>query len=84
MSLERAQPPLFLAQGGKDEIPTLLDSVDRFVAEALVRGVPITFMNHPEAPHAFDNQLNDDRTREIVRGAVEFLKWHLGITPRTS
>jgi acetyl esterase/lipase len=76
--------PLFLAQGGKDEIPTLRDSVDRFVAEALVRGVPLVLMNHPEAPHAFDNQLDDDRTREIVRGAVEFMKWHLGLTPHTS
>ena len=76
--------PLFLAQGGKDEIPTLKDSVERFVAEALVRGVPLTFLFHPDAPHAFDNQLADDRTREIVRGAVEFMKWHLGLTPRTS
>jgi acetyl esterase/lipase len=71
--------PLFLAQGGKDEIPTLKDSVDRFVAEALVRGVPLTFLYHPGAPHAFDNQIDDDRTREIVRGALDFLKWHLGV-----
>lgn len=76
--------PIFLAQGGKDEIPTLKDSVDRFVAEALVRGVPITFMNHPEAPHGFDNQLADDRSREIVRGVIDFLRWHLELIPRTS
>ncbi len=76
--------PLFLAQGGKDEIPTLRDSVDRFVAEALVHGVPLTFLFHPDAPHGFDNQLADDRSREMVRGAVEFLKWHLGLIPRTS
>jgi acetyl esterase/lipase len=69
--------PVFLAQGGKDEIPTLRDSVDRFVAEALVHGVPITFMSHPDAPHGFDNQTDDDRTREIVRNALDFLKWHL-------
>lgn len=76
--------PLFLAQGGKDEIPTLKGSVDRFVDEALVRGVPLTFLFHPDAPHAFDNQLTDDRTRELVREAVEFMKWHLGITQHTS
>jgi len=69
--------PLFVTQGGKDEIPTLKDSVDRFVAEALVRGVPLTFLYHPDAPHAFDNQIDDDRTREIVKAAVEFLQWHL-------
>jgi acetyl esterase/lipase len=71
--------PVFLAQGRKDEIPTLRDSVDRFMAEALVRGLPLVFMNHPEAPHAFDNQLDDDRTREIVRGALDFMRWHLGM-----
>jgi acetyl esterase/lipase len=71
--------PMFLAQGRKDEVPTLLDSVDRFVAEAFVRGVPLTLMSHPDAPHAFDNQIDDDRTREIVRGALDFLRWHLGL-----
>jgi len=71
--------PLLIAQGRKDEVPTLLDSVDRFVAEALVHGVPLTVMSHPTAPHAFDNQLADDRTREIVRGALDFLRWHLGL-----
>jgi acetyl esterase/lipase len=76
--------PLLLAQGGRDEIPTLQDSVERFVAEALRHGVPLTFLFHPEAPHGFDNQLADDRSREIVRETVEFLKWHLGLTPRTS
>jgi acetyl esterase/lipase len=70
--------PLFLAQGGKDEIPTLLDSVERFAAEALRQGVPLTLLFHPEAPHAFDNQIDDERTREIVRGALDFLQWHLG------
>ncbi|HEY0781397.1 MAG TPA: alpha/beta hydrolase [Thermoanaerobaculia bacterium] len=71
--------PLLLAQGGKDEVPTLLDSVDRFVAAALDHGVPLTLLFHPDAPHAFDNQLDDDRTREIVRGALDFLRWHLGV-----
>lgn len=75
--------PLFLAQGGKDEVPTLQDSVERFVAEALARRVPLTFMFHPDAPHGFDNQLADDRSREIVRSALEFMRWHLGVTPRT-
>jgi len=75
--------PIFLAQGHKDEVPTLLDSVDRFVAEAFVHGVPLTLMSHPEAPHAFDNQVDDDRTHEIVRGALDFLRWHLGVAGDT-
>lgn len=72
-------PPLFVARAGKDEIPTLLDSVDRFAAEALKRNVPVTVMNHPSGSHGFDNQVDDERSREIVRGAVEFMKLQLGI-----
>jgi acetyl esterase/lipase/ketosteroid isomerase-like protein len=71
--------PIFLAQGGRDEVPTLQNSVERFVTEALGRHVPLTFLFHPEAPHGFDNQLADDRSREIVRGALEFMRWHLGL-----
>ncbi len=72
-------PPLFIARAGKDEIPTLLDSVDRFVAEALKRNAPITVMNHPSGPHGFDNQADGERSREIVRGAIDFMKLHLGV-----
>lgn len=75
--------PLFVAQGRKDEVPTLLDTVDRFAAVAFTRGVPLTLMSHPNAPHAFENQLDDDRTREIVRAALDFLRWHLGAAGET-
>jgi len=71
-------PPLFIARAGRDEIPTLKDTIDRFIAEALARNVPITLMNHPMGVHGFDNQTDDDRSREIVRGALEFMKLHLG------
>ncbi|HEV3456402.1 MAG TPA: type II toxin-antitoxin system PemK/MazF family toxin [Thermoanaerobaculia bacterium] len=71
--------PIFVAQGRKDEVPTLLDTVDRFAAQAFARGVPLTLMSHPDAPHAFDNQIDDNRTREIVRASLDFLRWHLGI-----
>jgi len=71
--------PIFVAQGRKDEVPTLLATVDRFAAQAFARGVPLTLLSHPDAPHAFDNQLADDRTREIVRAALDFLRWHLGL-----
>jgi acetyl esterase/lipase len=71
--------PIFVAQGRKDEVPTLLATVDLFVAEAFRHGVPLTLMSHPDAPHMFDSQLDDHRTREIVRGALDFMRWHLGL-----
>jgi acetyl esterase/lipase len=75
--------PIFVAQGRKDEVPTLLDSVERFTAAAFACGDPLTLMSHPDAPHGFDNQLDDDRTRDIVRGALDFLRWHLGVEARS-
>jgi acetyl esterase/lipase/ketosteroid isomerase-like protein len=72
-------PPLFLARGGQDQIPGLLDTLDRFVAEALKQNIPLTLANHPQGVHGFDNQNDDERSREILAQAVEFMKGHLGL-----
>lgn len=69
--------PMLLVRAGRDEIPTLLDSIDRFVAAALDSGYPLTLTNHPDGPHGFDNEVNDARSREIVLETLEFLKRHL-------
>ena len=47
-----------IARAGEDQMPRLNESIDRFVAEGLKRGLPLTLVNHPHAPHAFD--LMDD------------------------
>jgi hypothetical protein len=56
----------------------MLDSIDRFVAKALSANVALTLMNHPQVVHGFDNQNDDDRSREIIRAAIEFIRTHLG------
>src|SRR5438874_13663489 len=56
-------PPMFLARAGHDEVPTMLDSIDRFVAKALSANVALTLMNHPQGVHGFDNQNDDDRSQ---------------------
>src|SRR6266436_3043529 len=71
-------PPMFIARAGHDEVPTMLDSIDRFVNEALARNIALTFLNHPQGVHGFDNQNDDDRSREIIRTAIEFVRLHLG------
>jgi len=71
-------PPTFIARAGHDEVPTMLDSIDRFVAEALSKNIALTFVNHPEGVHGFDNQNDDERSREIIRAAIEFIRVHLG------
>jgi acetyl esterase/lipase len=71
-------PPMFIARAGHDEVPTMLDSIDRFINEALAKNIALSFANQPEGVHGFDNQNNDDRSREIIRTAIEFIRLHLG------
>jgi acetyl esterase/lipase len=70
-------PPLFIARAGRDQVPMMDDSIDRFVKEALARNIAFTLVNHPTGVHSFDNQNDDDRSREIIRGALAFMQFHL-------
>jgi acetyl esterase/lipase len=73
-------PPIFIARAGRDEVATMDDSIDRFVTAALADNVALSLMNHPQGVHSFDNQNNDDRSREIIRAALDFIKTHLSTT----
>ncbi|HEY2736806.1 MAG TPA: hypothetical protein VGK45_00285, partial [Thermoanaerobaculia bacterium] len=79
-----ADTPLFLARAGKDQFPHLNDSIDRFVAGALARNLPVTLVNHPEGPHAFDLFLDTEMSREIIRQVLAFLCFHLAGSPSQS
>jgi hypothetical protein len=69
--------PLFIARAGQDQMPGLNAALDRFVAQALSANLPLTVVNHPTGPHAFD-LFDDSRTsREIVRQALAFFRFHL-------
>jgi acetyl esterase/lipase len=70
-------PPIFIARAGRDQVPTMNDSIDRFISESLAQNVPLNFANHPQGVHGFDNQNDDERSREIIREAIEFIKIHL-------
>ena len=69
--------PIFIGRAGRDQVATIDDSIDRFIREALSKNVSITVANHLTGVHGFDNQDNDDRSKEIIRMAIEFLKDHL-------
>jgi len=70
--------PLFIARAGRDEFPGLNDALDRFVAASLRHNLPLTVVNHPEAPHAFDLFHDSEATREIIRQTLRFLQFQLG------
>jgi hypothetical protein len=69
--------PLFLARAGRDEMPQLNESLDRFIAGALARNLPLTVVNQPDAPHAFDLYVDSAETRRVIRQILEFLRSHL-------
>lgn len=68
--------PLFVARCGRDETPGLNTSLDRFVARALSANLPVTVVNHPEAPHAFDLMHDSDASRALIADILTFVKRH--------
>lgn len=69
--------PLFVARAGRDEIPRLNETLDRFLSEALTHNLPLTLVNHPTAPHAFDVLDDSETTREIIAQMLAFMRLHL-------
>jgi acetyl esterase/lipase len=70
-------PPLFLARAGRDAIPTLNERLDAFIGSAIAANAPVTVVNHSNGAHGFDVANDDERSREIIRAAIEFMKAHL-------
>jgi dienelactone hydrolase len=66
--------PLFVARAGRDQFPGLTAGLDRFVARALARNLPLTCVNHPEAPHAFELFHPGPATEAAIRQMLEFLR----------
>jgi acetyl esterase/lipase len=69
-------PPILVGRAGWDNAG-LNNTIDRFVAEALAKNAMIELMNHPTGRHGFDIIDSNDRSREIIRRALEFLKTNL-------
>ena len=69
--------PLFIARAGQDELPHLNETLDRFLSKALACNLPVTFVNHAAAPHAFDLLHDSEDTREIIKQILAFMRFHL-------
>jgi len=69
-------PPVFIGRAGLDN-PGLKATIDQFAALAKRKNLLLTLKNHPQGIHGFDVYNDDARTREIIRGAFEFLRRHL-------
>jgi len=69
--------PLLIARAGQDEFPHLNQTIDRFIARALLRNLPVTLLNHAGGPHAFDLLQESEATRATIRQVLEFLGSYL-------
>lgn len=79
---ELPRVPTLVIRSGKDEMPGLNESLDRFVAKATALNAPITVAHHPDAPHSFELFHDSEESRRILRQALMFLRSTLG-TPGT-
>ena len=69
-------PPMFVGRAGLDS-PGINESVDRFLSGALALNEMIEVMNHPNGRHGFDILDDNERSREIIARALEFIKAHI-------
>ena len=74
---ESARSPvaMFVARAGREE-PALNDVLDSFIKEALRKKTMIDLSNHAEGHHGFDVLDNNDRSREIIKRTLEFVRAH--------
>jgi hypothetical protein len=71
--------PIFVARAGRDEMPGLNAALDAFVGDALASNLPLALVNHATGPHAFDVFDESEGSCEVIRAAVRFLRFHLGV-----
>jgi len=68
--------PLLIVKAAADT-PAINESIDEFVQKATVQNVPVELVTYPTGHHAFDINNDDDRSREIIKQTLEFMKKYL-------
>ena len=68
-------PPLLLARAGLDSAE-LNAGMDRFAQLALSKNLTLDLLNHPTGHHGFDIEDNNERSREILKRTIDFIKTH--------
>jgi dienelactone hydrolase len=68
---------LLIVRAGRDATPGLNACLDRFVAAALAANLPLTVLNQPDGPHAFDITAPGDASAAAIRLILRFLSAHL-------
>lgn len=86
LNIIRQTLPLFVVRAGQDALG-LNRAIDAFVQNALLNDLDFQFVNYLEGQHAFDILDDNDRSREIIKQTLDFLKTNLaarkGETPES-
>jgi len=69
--------PLLIARAGRDLMPGLNETLDRFVGDALASDLPVTLVNYSGAPHAFDLVADTDGSRDVIWQILMFMELRL-------
>jgi len=69
--------PMLFIRAGRDTFPGLNDALDKVVARALARNLPLTLINHATGRHGFDLDEDTEMSRGIVQQVLAFLRLHL-------
>jgi hypothetical protein len=69
--------PMHIVRCGQDD-GGLNAAMDRFVADAVRSNLPIAFVNHATAPHAFEINVDTPFSHHILDGMLSFMRFHLG------
>jgi hypothetical protein len=73
----RADVSLMIVRSGRDQFAGINESIDAFIGGVLGRNLPVTLVNHADAPHAFDLFHDSEMTREIIREILRFMQFNL-------
>ena len=57
----------------------LNEATDYFVQQALKKNIEVDLLNHATGQHGFDSRDDDERTRDVLRRTVEFIRIHLNV-----
>jgi len=69
--------PMLFVRAGQDHSPGLNEALDKVLARALARNLPLTLVNHATGAHGFECDEDNELSRGIVRQVLAFLESHL-------
>ena len=75
--IARKDLPLMIVRAGLEQSAELNKRLDEYVRLLLEQNAPLTFINYPEGHHSFDMVDETERSREIIKETLEFLRKNL-------